>query len=249
MDAELHCKLLPAQVLIKNSVKGDKECNYELYMIEFINSSLWFREKVGFKKFHRPESESHGECDCYAGNYGLDFKLTASQTRLQACSELSNQTVIVDNSGEHKTIPPKRNTSYHCTVLHKALQSYDLDGLCELRKKRYSQGTKKADIRTFLEKLEFKKNLLLYYPHKFYYRRDIEFNKAVKNIVKGLNYSFKSAMQYRMKICPEYETYMGFIYNDFFVIMCYTNNKFKVIDYINTQKSPIFTRLYNYVFF
>lgn len=249
MDRYLHCRLLPAQVLIKNSVKGDKECNYELYMIEFVNSSVWFREKVNFKKFHRPQSEAHGECDCYAENYGLDFKLTASQTRLQACSELSQQTVIVGTSGEYKTIPPKKNSPRHCTILHKALEAYNLEELCELRNKKYSQGTKKSDIKTFLEKLEFKKNLLLYYPHEFYYNYNIEFNRAVKNITKGLNYSFKSAMQYRAMKCPDYETYMGYIYNNFFVIMQYSNGKFKVIDYVNTTKSPIFTRLYNYIFF
>lgn len=245
MEKKLRYHLLPAQLLIKNSVIGEPCCNYELYMIELVNASIWFREKVNFKSFLRPESEAHGECDCYAGSYGLDFKLTASQTRLRACSELSDRTVV-GSGGTFSRLPPKKSEAMTCTVLHVALKAYDLDGLNRLRESSPKENSVEADVKTFIEKLEIKKNLLLYYPHEFYYKSDREFNDSVKDVADAINASFSAAMQYRVHYRPEYETYMGFIYDGFFVIMQLENGKFRVIDQVNTEKSPIYMRLKGY---
>ena len=246
MDKRLHYRLLPSQVLIKGSVKGDSECNYELYMVEFVNSSMFLRERVGFKPFVRPNSEAHGECDCHAGSYGLDFKLTASQTRLRALSLLSDQTELLGKQGKFMTTPPKSDKNLICTVLHIALLKYSLAELNILMESTSPLTVAESDIKVFLQKLDFKKNLLLYYPHEFYFKYPIEFNAAVKEIARLVNLSFKSAMQYRRQQRPEYETYMGFIYSDFFVIMELVGDEFRVVDFVNVEKSKIYTRLYNY---
>ena len=170
MDKRLHYRLLPSQVLIKGSVKGDSECNYELYMVEFVNSSMFLRERVGFKPFVRPGSEAHGECDCYAGDYGLDFKLTASQTRLRALSLLSDQTELFGKQGKFIMTPPKSDQNVVCTVLHIALLKYSLAELNMLMNSNAPLTIAETDIKIFLQKLEFKKNLLLYYPHEFYFK-------------------------------------------------------------------------------
>lgn len=246
MDKRLHYRLLPSQVLIKGSVKGDSECNYELYMVEFVNSSMFLRERVGFKPFVRPSSEAHGECDCYAGDYGLDFKLTASQTRLRALSLLSDQTELFGKQGKFIMTPPKSDQNVVCTVLHIALLKYSLAELNMLMNSNAPLTIAETDIKIFLQKLEFKKNLLLYYPHEFYFKYPIDFNTAVQEIARHINLSFKSAMQYRRFHRPEYETYMGFMYSDFFVIMELVGDEFRVVDYVNVEKSKIYTRLYNY---
>lgn len=249
MDRRLHYRLLPSQVLIKGSVKGDSECNYELYMLEFVNASLFLRKHVDFLPFTRPNSEAHGECDCYAGSYGLDFKLTASQSRLRALSILSDQTELIGKNGKYMFVPPKSKKDIACTVLHIALLKYSLSELNTLMRKESGLTMAETDIKIFLQKLGFKKNLLLYYPHEFYFKFPVKFNVAIDEIARLISLSFKSAMQYRRQECSEYETYMGFMYSDFFVIMELVGDEFIVVDYVNVLKSKIFTRLLGYSIF
>ena len=91
-DQTLRSRRLPAPIIISNFVSGDPT-KYETYLIEFINQSEWFAAHFS-KKFVEPESESHGECDCYSGDYGLDFKLIASQSELTATSCMSAEKVV-----------------------------------------------------------------------------------------------------------------------------------------------------------
>lgn len=42
MDLTMRAKLLPAPYIIKNFVGGEDNCNYEIYLLELLNSSAWF---------------------------------------------------------------------------------------------------------------------------------------------------------------------------------------------------------------
>lgn len=57
----------------KNFVDGDPNCNYEKYLVEFLNNSAWFRNKVKNELFVWREKQDHGECDTFAGGYELDL--------------------------------------------------------------------------------------------------------------------------------------------------------------------------------
>ena len=50
MDKDLCCDILPATLINKNFVEGEPECNYELYLLELVNESMWFRKNVDFKE-------------------------------------------------------------------------------------------------------------------------------------------------------------------------------------------------------
>ena len=90
MDLTMRAKLLPAPYIIKNFVGGEDNCNYEIYLLELLNSSAWFSAHY-LGGFTKPNSESHGECDAINQIYQIDFKLLASKTALQARSVLSDQ--------------------------------------------------------------------------------------------------------------------------------------------------------------
>ncbi|MFD3014157.1 hypothetical protein ACFKJG_00110, partial [Streptococcus agalactiae] len=88
IDPRIIFKQLPPATIIKGFVAGETKCNYEIYLLELLNKSVYFREK-GKSKFHAPEDESHGECDAVADDYKIDFKLLSSSSRLQASSLFS----------------------------------------------------------------------------------------------------------------------------------------------------------------
>ena len=94
MDNNLYCDILPATLIDKNIIEGEPKCNYELYLLELVNESIWFRKNVGFKEYQRHPKRDDGECDCYADEYGLDFKLILGQTGMQAWRELSHQVIV-----------------------------------------------------------------------------------------------------------------------------------------------------------
>lgn len=91
IDGNLREKILPPELTIKDFIKGEKQCNYEVYLLEFVNKSSFFRNKSNGENYIKPQSESNGECDCNSSIYELDFKLMASKTALQASSILSPQ--------------------------------------------------------------------------------------------------------------------------------------------------------------
>ena len=85
-DKSLIAHLLPSEMIIKNYIHGDPDCNYEKYLLEFVNASDFFRVKSDGDIYQSPESEENGQCDCISTSYQLDFKLIASKTALQARS-------------------------------------------------------------------------------------------------------------------------------------------------------------------
>ena len=85
MKPELMLRMLEAPVTVRNFVKNDPLCNYEFYMVELLNHSTEMR-KLHPKEFVWQGDQAHAECDAYSGDYGIDFKLIASQSRMKASS-------------------------------------------------------------------------------------------------------------------------------------------------------------------
>ena len=96
MKPELMLRMLAAPVTVRNFVKNDPLCNYEFYMVELLNLSKEMR-KLHPKEFVWQGDQAHAECDAYSGDYGIDFKLIASQSRMKATSNFSYQyTLLTD---------------------------------------------------------------------------------------------------------------------------------------------------------
>ena len=127
-EAYLHESSLPPELVIKNFVPNVEDDNYENYILEFINASPWFMEKVGYIPFFHPVSEHFGECDCISGNYGIDLKLILSNSELKR------------KSWERVLYYPQENDQLDwfsgdeirlnfATRLHAALRMFDLNDL------------------------------------------------------------------------------------------------------------------------
>ena len=85
LNPDLKFRILEAPFIIKNYVNGEDKCNYEFYLTELLNNSKWIKQ-IHTEKFEWKEEQSNGECDACSGDYGIDFKLIASKTKLQAKS-------------------------------------------------------------------------------------------------------------------------------------------------------------------
>ena len=246
MDNDLYYDILPATLISKNFVEGDPECNYELYLLELVNESIWFRKTVGFKEYIKPPKEDDGECDCYAGEYGLDFKLILGQTGMQARRELSRQ-VTVYVQGVYGSSPPRKEaTSMQTTQLHVALRSYNQDQLEKLRKEKHSYDSVDYDVVSFLRTLETNKNILMFYPLNVYFKNDYNFNYAVVEIKQAMLNDFSEAMKYRRKHVPAKDTFLSFIYDDHLVVLKMDGERCILVDTINTNKSRIYQKLKDY---
>ena len=247
IDKSLRAILLPAPLIIKNFVKGEKQCNYEKYLLEFINKSEFFLKKSNGEYYSAPESEANGEYDCNSVAYKIDFKLIASQTSLEARSLLSEGKIALNDGGIIFTTSCKSKNikSIETTRLFAALRVYTFEQLCDLKMHELHDDIEK-DILFFLKTLETKKNILMFFPFKFVYDKEYEFEVSVTQIRDALSNDFFCSMKYRKFVVAGYETYMCFIYNEFIVFMQEEENKFNIVDKVKLSESPTYMKLLKY---
>ncbi len=240
-DLSLKSRRLPAEVIISNFVKGD-EVEYETYLIEFLNQSKWFQNRFN-TPFIKTQTESNGECDCYAGSYGLDFKLIASQSELRATSCMSAGKVVFA-SGLRATVQSKEQGSMQAFCLYKLLRFCSIEDL-----KRISKATNvkkdEKDIKAFLKLLKKKKNLFLFHPYVMLFANVYTKEEGARQITNAINRDFSSSMQFRNENCS-LDTYLAFVHLDYLVITKYGQTGFEVIDFVELNVSPTFQKLWNY---
>ena len=248
MKPELMLKMLAAPVTVKNYVKNDPLCNYEFYMVELLNHSHEMRK-------HHPQAfvwqgdQAHAECDAYSGDYGIDFKLIASQSRMKATSNLSPQHIIDANgvtvSYESKASILNREKEMTVTRMHAALRQISLEDLERIRSNTDLLPHEK-DIQVFLKKLETKKNLLLFYPYEFSFAENQHPKNEIEVLTKALQNDFVSAFRYRSKVLPDFETYLTTVYYNDFVLFKIVDNQLDLMDIVSGNDCPTFKHLRSY---
>ena len=102
-----------------------------------------------------------------------------------------------------------------------------------------------------LNNLKTSKNLLLYFPVKFWFDEiDVPSkSEALEKIMQALNYDFESLFEYRNYVTDKFDTYFVTIYLDSFYIFKIEENKLKIIDNIKFEKLSTFIKLSNYRLF
>lgn len=259
MDSkDMKMSMLHAVFIIKDFICNEnnssykEEYNYEKYLLELINKSIYFREKSGFEEYTSPQSEDNGECDCISKKYKLDFKLLESSTRFQASKELTDKITVVERNQYVAISPPrKENYSMEVTLLHAAIRNLSCEELNELflDEREYKHETIKKDIKNYLKMLNTKKNLFLFFPYKFYFEKPYNFRYAIKKVNDALAKDFKESNLFREKYCGEYDTFLAFIYNDNLIISKFEKGEdLKIVDTIYLFKSETYEKLYDFYF-
>lgn len=241
-------KQLDAPVTVKNFIKNDPLCNYEFYMVELLNRSPRMRERHP-QEFVWQNAQAHAECDAYSGDYGIDFKLIASQSSMKASSlltphyKINEQGVIVGYEGKRDRL--KTESEITVTRMHAAIRRSSLCDLERIRKDDNLQSFEK-DIKVFLEKLETRKNLLLFYPYEYRFSGDQRPEDGVLQLTAALERSFVSAFLYRGKYLPEFETYLTTVYYNDFVLLRVTGDRLSLMDVVAGSDCPTFAHLRQY---
>ena len=246
IDPTMRVKLLPAPYIIKNFVDGEDNCNYEIYLLELLNSSAWFSAHYpgGFIK---PSSEAHGECDAINQIYQIDFKLLASKTALQARSVLSNQIHKMGQGLISFGISKLPEGKIQTTRLFAAFRGKSLTDLYRIQENQIKAYGVENDILTSLKMLETKKNLLLFFPYEVTFDQYRNYAEAMESITEALTEDFHVAFEYRdNQIQSRYDTFMTCIYEDSFLIFSVKNQVLKLIDTVGTKKVSTFLRLSQY---
>lgn len=245
-DKTLVAHLLPPEMIIKNFIHGDPDCNYEKYLLELVNASTFFLTKTDGFTYHSPESEESGQCDCISARYQLDFKLIASKTALQARSILSPSKTAIEKGVILTSGPKIKNGKIKATRIHAALRGYDLEGLQKLRRITIKGHGIENDIIEFLETLETRKNLLLFFPYEFLFQSKYEFLAGITQIQNALGSDFRHAMQYRAhEVGTDFDTFFAFIYDGKIVFMIMEAAHLSYIDSVDLSQSPVYMRLLN----
>ena len=248
MKPELMLRMLGAPVTVRNFVKNDPLCNYEFYMVELLNLSKEMR-KLHPKEFVWQGDQAHSECDAYSGDYGIDFKLIASQSRMKASSNFSNQYTLIKHGvtivRENKASALNREKEITATVMHVALRQTSLD---DLEKIRYNTGLSQIenDIQVFLKKLETKKNLLLFYPYEFSCQGNIHPEGEIELLTSALQDDFVNAFRYRSKVLPNYDTFLTTVYYNNFILFRIIDNQLELMDVVSGNDCPTFKHLRSY---
>lgn len=240
--------MLAAPVTVKNYVKNDPLCNYEFYMVELLNHSHEMRK-------HHPQAfvwqgdQAHAECDAYSGDYGIDFKLIASQSRMKATSNFSSQYTLLPNgvtlTHESKASFLDREKEMTVTRMHAALRQTSLEDLERIRSNTDLLPYEK-DIQVFLKKLETKKNLLLFYPYEYSFTDNQHPKNEIEVLTKALQNDFVSAFRYRSKVLPDFETYLTTVYYNDFVLFKIVDNQLDLMDIVSGNDCPTFKHLRSY---
>ncbi len=249
IDRQIMIRILDAPLIITDFVQGDAKSNYELYLVEVLNNSQWIK-----KQFHEPfvwrKDQSHGECDAYSGEYGIDFKRAAAKSKLQAKSLLSDQ-IYLEFPGAYSVCASKKTGEMTSTRLFAALRHHSVDELRVLAASTDKRRGIANDLAVFLQSIVKKKNLLLFFPYTFFMDNDIALNRKdlVDHVVSGLNNDFAAALSYRELVSPGFDTFFVTICESDFMLMKYQGGSLVLLDTIPTRDCDTFVHLKEYTEF
>lgn len=53
IDSRIKYELLPPQVIVKKYIENEKDCNYEVFLMELLNESAHFQQLSGGECYHK----------------------------------------------------------------------------------------------------------------------------------------------------------------------------------------------------
>ena len=240
-NSPLRFQLLEAPLIIKNYVAGDSACNYETYLTEIINASSWFFSAFPLLFCPSP-SESDGECDAYSDEYGLDFKIFASKTAMQARSIYSFQ-IIRMADGAYAHCESKGKGSMNTTRFPQAIRGQTIEQLLAIRKGATKKQGVENDISEYLDTLEVRKNLMLFFPYRFSFEQPGALSTDIRCIVKLCGEDFGTTLHYRAMLYPSLDTFFVFLYDYYFVLCKWSESSLCFLEAIPVERSDTFQHL------
>lgn len=250
MSELLKFKLLPASLINTNFVQGNPNSNYEKYLLEFVNASPFFLKKSKGQVYTAPESEHCGQCDCISDHYTLDFKMIVSPTMAQA-KNLFTQSICqpcagVTMYGDAKIKPSDKGyRPIEATVLHTWLRDLSVDELYHISLSDNFSIPAYKDIKSILGAINKPKNIICMLPYEYVCEEQDDIESKKKEVIKTISADYRSLADYRMKVQPEFDNYVVFVFEKNLFILQFNKSSAAVVDIIPITKSKIFCQLRN----
>ena len=247
IDERLKASIMPATVLLNDFVTNEKSCNYEFYLLEYVNISQYFQEKSKYLEYKKPRSESNSEPDAITLLYNIDFKLLASTTYLRAL-RLASPSISIPTPGVISYSTSREpNKDFRVGEIHKIFRSLTLNDMLYIRKNKPVQPLcEEEDIFNVLNTIETEKNLLLFFPYKFSIEQDIELEELIFIIKEALENDFLELAKYRNQTVPKFETYIITESSESFFLFKFNPTGFQFIERVDIKKLPTYIKLLNY---
>lgn len=248
--------LLPPAMFIKRFVANESRCNYELYLLEVLNSSSFFLSLSEGVSYAHPSSENKGECDAVAPQYSVDFKLVEGNSRIEAKNLLSPG-ITKDCNGVICWHTSKRSCDTFAVYLNRALRRLssadDIARILESdpkpikmaeRSEQNIEQQSNYELKELINNLLTEKNLLLFLPETFSFK-DVSygFDEATKIICEALEHDYRIVFDYRLRELSGFDTYLCCLFDDSFLIYQYSAEGMKLVDRVNCTKSETFSYL------
>lgn len=238
---ELSERIIPAPLVLNNYVNGLPKYSYEEYLLEFINLSNEFKKLSQGEMYHSPYSEAHSENDCISANYSLDFKLIETASYFYGLRNYSFQYSKLSN-GCIATLSARKKGSTRMYLLMSCLRGKSLNHLNNIyeRKNKFNEYPDNEDdkqILNYLQNLTTNKNLLLYYPHVFFYEDSSCVNPD--DIAKEISSDISASLKFRKEKVHK-DTFLCTFTKKKFILFKENNNELVFIESIDTVKCKKF---------
>lgn len=245
IDLTMRARLLPAPLINKGFVRGEPDCNYEKYLLELLNNSLWFSENFP-GGFISPKSEANGECDAVNPYYQLDFKLFAAETALRARNLLYPQIEKMIDGATVYYGSRYSGTTIQATRLFAVFRGKSVDELCHIRFNTSIGNPIEKEISAALSVLETPKNIMLFFPYEFTFDAPHEHEIAIECICEAIQSDFSAAFLYRERAAKGFDTYLVCIYDEKFLVYRVELQRLLLREEINTSGIPTYKKLKGY---
>lgn len=243
IDQTLMYKQLPAHLIVTNFIAGEEDCDYEIYLRDFLNESSFFMSLSKGHKYQAPDTESHGEPDAISDTYTIDFKLLVATSRMEANSVLSGS-ITKYSDGFYGFGASKVHGEKTCTNLCQALRYKDVTELEAIIAKR-SHSLIEKDVVDYLSVLKKKKNILLFLPVEFSFTEEHSEKDAIKSIQDAISFDLKASIEYREKNVKDYDAYVATLCDDKVLFFELSADGAEYVDCVNVSSSESFMKLYN----
>lgn len=237
-------KQLPTQVIINNFIEGHP-ANYEEYLTDFINSSKLVQEhgnSVFILRDHKRQSQ--GQSDIYNNLYQLDFKILVDKNYMEA-KNLYTDSISEYFPGCWYFGAPKKIGTKKVYNIIKCFRKTTFNDIVKIESQTQSTNTEKV-IKQSLKNLSTNKNVLFFIPYNYYLQNTKTNEDIAIFIVNCISEDLEGLLEYR-KSKVNFDTYISFISDDYFIIAKERNKKLFLYDMIHTKKSVLFDYLMNVI--
>ncbi len=241
--ALLFCNLR-THMINKDFIKGEENCNYEKYLLEYINNSSFFLN-LSKGSLYEPPLKPNGKYDANSPEYNLDFKLLVSSSFMEARSNLSVSITKVRSGlvlyGKSSGKRAQKSSSICKALRYKTLD--DLENVAEGE----SELIVRKDILAYLDVLKTEKNLLFFLPGIFTDNDDRGVQTCISIVENALTHDLISSFQYRRKYAPGFDTFLAtIVYSQIVFFEVDDNDILKHVDEMEISESEVFMKLKEY---